>query len=409
MSHRSNWLQQNSSRLSTLVVFLLLNLFPLLASADALVTEPIPLSDQINHSTLELNELRAQIASHRQQLQDLNSQEDDTNQKLVGVVKEVALVKNLLSGLDAREKILVAQRDTLQVRLELHRQMHSAKKQNFTRRMTDIYKHGRQRPLELIMTSESFSSLLTRLRFSTVMARIDGTLIAQTKQQANQIEREQRQLQAALAGIWEAREEGTQERARLELLETDRRFALSEIQEQREFAQSSLQGLQDNEARLADLIGVLERRRQSQSRSSGKQTSTLAESTGHLRWPVSGRVVRKFGKSVHPQFNTVTVNNGINIATIAGSPVYAVASGIVEFADHLPGFGVCIIVDHGAGFYTLYANLDRVFVIKGENINQSEVLAEVGETDDTSGPQLYFEVRQGKTPLDPLEWLQPRG
>ena len=95
-------------------------------------------------------------------------------------------------------------------------------------------------------------------------------------------------------------------------------------------------------------------------------------------------------------------------AAPAGSPVAAVSVGKVEFADELPGFGECVILDHGSGYYTLYAHLDRVFVDRGEEIARGQVVAEVGAPAPGERPQLYFEVRHGRTPLDPADWLRTR-
>ena len=85
------------------------------------------------------------------------------------------------------------------------------------------------------------------------------------------------------------------------------------------------------------------------------------------------------------------------------------ADGSIEFADDLPGFGLCIIVDHGGGYYTLYANLARVYVTSGRRVGQGEVVAEVGQSLDRSQPQLYFEIRRARTPLDPAGWLRSPG
>jgi septal ring factor EnvC (AmiA/AmiB activator) len=125
-----------------------------------------------------------------------------------------------------------------------------------------------------------------------------------------------------------------------------------------------------------------------------------------MEWPVQGKLVRSFGRSVHPRFQTVTVNNGVNIAAQLGAPVAAVAEGKVEFCDRLPGFGQCVILDHGAGYYTLYAHLDRAFVSAGGQAARGQVIAEVGRPSAGESPQLYFEIRQGKTPLDPADWLR---
>ena len=119
-------------------------------------------------------------------------------------------------------------------------------------------------------------------------------------------------------------------------------------------------------------------------------------------------MIRSFGRSVHPRFKTVTLNNGLNVAASLGAPVAAVADGTVEFSDDLPGFGQCVILDHGQGYYTLYAYLDGVFVDPGGEVARGQVIAEVGRPSSGEQPQLYFEVRHGRTPLDPADWLLPR-
>ena len=138
------------------------------------------------------------------------------------------------------------------------------------------------------------------------------------------------------------------------------------------------------------------------------QPTIRSKLAGNLEWPVRGKLIRGFGRSVHPKFKTVTLNNGFNIAAPSGSPVAAVADGSVEYSDHLPGFGQCVILDHGAGYYTLYAHLEGVFVDKAEKIARGQVIAEVGRPAPGDDPQLYFEVRQGRTPLDPADWLRSR-
>jgi septal ring factor EnvC (AmiA/AmiB activator) len=195
------------------------------------------------------------------------------------------------------------------------------------------------------------------------------------------------------------------------MMDEDRRAVLVSLQHERQEAEKALARLQTNEERLRELLADMERQRKyqvEQSAQSAAGQSSFARQTGSLDWPVDGEVVRGFGRSVHPEYKTVTLNNGINIAAPQGSPVYAVAEGSVEFADHLPGFGVCVILDHGAGYYSLYAHLDRLFVTKASQVHKNEILAEVGEAVEGGGSQLYFEIRQGKTPLDPTQWLRSR-
>jgi septal ring factor EnvC (AmiA/AmiB activator) len=184
--------------------------------------------------------------------------------------------------------------------------------------------------------------------------------------------------------------------------------ALRDLETERKGLKNDLLKMGINEQKLSYVMTDLEQVRVERSAQQATAGNSLAKLAGNLDWPVRGKLIRGFGRSVHPKFKTVTLNNGFNIAAPSGSPVAAVADGSVEYSDHLPGFGQCVILDHGAGYYTLYAHLDGVFVAKGEKIARGQVIAEVGRPAPGDDPQLYFEVRQGRTPLDPADWLRSR-
>ena len=385
------------------------------ASVVYAVDEPgdglVQLTEQIDLSNQELVTLRDQIKDHREQIRMLANEAQSAERELQNLNYEMGLVKNLLTGLNNREGMLQQQSDSLRVRLTEYEEEYRQQQELLAQRLRAIYIHGNRRHLELILTAGSFSSLVTRLKFATIMARLDRQLMEQMKADGRQILSAQSQLREALAGIWEAREEANQERRRLEMMDQDRRAVLTSLQYERQEAEKDLVRLQMNEQRLSELLADLEQQRQAQANQAAQSATTqssFAVLAGSLDWPVVGEMIRGFGRSVHPEYKTVTLNNGINIAAPQGSPVYAIAVGTVEFADHLPGFGVCVILDHGAGYYSLYAHLDRLFVTKGSQVNQNEILAEVGEAVEGGGSQLYFEIRQGKTPLDPTQWLRSR-
>jgi len=366
------------------------------------------LSHQIEASSTELATIRGRIDEHREQLQLLADDEHAIAEKLGHLDQERGLIKDLLARLDEREKMLGSQSEVLQARLGEHEGTYQQRQEMLGQRLQSLYKRGPSRHLELLLTAESFSSLITRLKFTTTMARLEGRFMASTRDQKTQILAEQQQLQAALAGIWETREETTQEQMRLERADEERRSMLDELRRQKEAREAELADLQGDAQQLTDLLAGLELKRQPNAVPEGTPLPEWALQIGDLDWPVHGEVVKPFGRSVHPEFQTVTVNSGINIAAPQGAPVFAIAPGEVEFADYLPGFGLCVILDHGAGYYSLYAYLDQVFVSQAGQVSQSEILAEVGSPPGEGRSQLYFEIRQGKSPLDPTTWLKPR-
>jgi len=378
-------------------------------AADDGVESGIPLPDRISASTRELDGLRSRISEHRNRLVELRDREQQATASAAELAQEIELTRSLLGGLSEREAMLIQQGEALRGRLETHRKRHLQRQTDLARRMRSVYKRGTEHRWQKILTAGSFSELVTQLRFESLVAQLDARLVAETRRESEIIELEQQRLQSALTGLWEAREEASQERLRLEDAEAEHLAVLREVQRESEQAQADLQRLQARETQLRDLITMLEDQRRRSAPPDGDAFGAAGTTlSGGLDWPARGEVTRTFGRAVHPDYGTITVNNGISIAAGQGAPVYAVASGEVVFADHLPGFGKCVIVDHGAGYYTLYANLGRVFATRGVAISRGEILAEVGAAlphEETA--ELYFEIRQGRTPLDPTEWLRP--
>lgn len=380
---------------------------PLFAGGQA--SEQAPLADQIESSNRELSSLRAEIKQYRNQIRELASEEKSAAEELRDLEHEMNLVQGLLNGLDEREAMLLVQSDSLRGQLALFEDDYAQQQARLAGRLRALYLQGPQRNLELILTADSFSSLVTRLKFASIMGQLDQQMMDRIRQDGLQIQDAQGRLREALASLWEAREEATQQRRRLENMDQERRAVLSALQSERQSAEANLEKLRLRQQRVTNLLEGLEQRRQASGGTGQSGQGGFADLAGTLEWPVAGEVLRGFGRSVHPEFKTVTLNNGINIAAARGSPVYAVGGGKVEFSDYLPGFGVCVILDHGDGYYSLYAHLERTFVSKGSMVATGEILAEVGEALHEGGSQLYFEIRQGKTPLDPRQWLKPRG
>ncbi len=118
-------------------------------------------------------------------------------------------------------------------------------------------------------------------------------------------------------------------------------------------------------------------------------------------WPVKGKVISGFGpkgKGLH--------NDGINIAAPKGAPIVAAQHGVVAYSgNELRGFGNLILIKHDKGYMTAYAHASQILVKRGARVKRGEIIGRVGSTGSVAGPQLHFEIRQGRRPIDPLSHL----
>ncbi len=118
-----------------------------------------------------------------------------------------------------------------------------------------------------------------------------------------------------------------------------------------------------------------------------------------LPWPVSGKILRPFGRELDPQLGTWTVRQGVAFGSVPGSAVSAIASGKVIFAGPFRSYGEVVIVDHSGGFFSVYGELAAIIAAKGDTVRAKEKIANAGE-------RVYLEIRRGVEALDPADWLE---
>lgn len=182
-------------------------------------------------------------------------------------------------------------------------------------------------------------------------------------------------------------------------------------QSQQQLSQARLQ--QENaeieaaKARLARERALEAQRLEAQAREDERKARSLAASTNAgipqgAPWPLRGSLQGQFGRT---RPDTGGVWRGILIKANAGAPVKAVAGGTVVFADWMRGFGNLIIVDHGNDYMSVYGYNQSLSRKVGESVRSGQTIARAGSTGGQVEPALYFEIRRGSQPIDPLRML----
>ncbi|MDX9716539.1 MAG: peptidoglycan DD-metalloendopeptidase family protein [Thauera sp.] len=124
---------------------------------------------------------------------------------------------------------------------------------------------------------------------------------------------------------------------------------------------------------------------------------------GQMRFPVRGELVGRFGAQ---RAEGGTTWKGVFIRAGSGMEVRAIAGGEVVFSDWLRGYGNLIIVDHGSDYLSIYGNNDTLLRDVGERVGGGDVIASVGAGGVGNESGLYFEIRHGGQPLDPMQWVR---
>ncbi len=133
--------------------------------------------------------------------------------------------------------------------------------------------------------------------------------------------------------------------------------------------------------------------------------------TGSFGWPCPGcyYVTSRAGNRWHPIFNEWRYHSGLDIGAGYGSAIVASDSGVVILAEVNGGYGNCVMIDHGNGYYTLYGHLSGYAVSYGQEVSKGQTIGYVGDTGWATGPHLHFEIRSGSTKLDPEAFFDCSG
>ena len=136
---------------------------------------------------------------------------------------------------------------------------------------------------------------------------------------------------------------------------------------------------------------------------------TGTQNTTNWAKPVQGRITSYFGKRTAPLKGASTNHQGIDIGAAAGMPVSAPADGRVITSQWLGGYGRCVQIDHGTiegkNVTSLYGHLSRFNVQPGQRVYKGQTIGLVGNSGNSTGPHLHFEVRENNRAVNPLKYI----
>ena len=118
--------------------------------------------------------------------------------------------------------------------------------------------------------------------------------------------------------------------------------------------------------------------------------------------PVSGTITSRFAASSRIR---VSSHTGLDIATAAGTPIKAAASGTVTFSGRKGSYGYMVVISHGNNVQTYYAHCSKLYVSAGQTVTQGQKIAAVGSTGNSTGPHLHLEVRVNGVAYNPQNYV----
>ncbi len=274
-------------------------------------------------------------------------------------------------------------------------------------RLRRLYMEGRAGWVYPLVAADSYARFQRRLMYLSSLATWERHLFEEYQREVAQNKRLHAQREKIRESLVARKGRVDKKMEVIRGIKSQKRVVLASLKKTTQSHEQMLRTLDQAENRKDALLKKLEQRSQSAAESVKKRSKNSFQ-RGALLWPATGDLVGVFGRQKHQTFDTYVEKKGIEIATSEGTAIWAVSGGDVVYADWLRGYGLVVILDHGNNYFTFYAHASKLLVMEGKTVAKGDVLGETGSSGLTNRTILYFELRKGTRPVNPLEWLVKR-
>jgi murein hydrolase activator len=360
-------------------------------------------ADEVTERQNQLEAIKAELESKRAQFDSLGQMEKDAASRLREIEQQAALSGQLLLKLNRESERLKQSLSSQKVKLQSTEALREERQTLLKRRLRQMYKMGEVPSWIEILAASDPSAALASYRNIKTLLEYDRRLLESYKKLSSTIETGVKTYQGDLNSLSGLQSDQQNELERRQKTMLARKKLVDRVKKDRNEIEKSISRLEDDAREVSGIIENL--RAQSTIPEDTLAFPGLANSKGNLIWPAQGKIMRPYGLLKDSRGIELS-NPGIDIQAKSGADVLAAAGGEVIYISWLRGYGQFIIVNHGRGYYTLYANLSDILVETGDKVRAGELIALVGDSGSLEGPKLHFEVRYKKEQLDPTEWLR---
>ena len=372
----------------------------LVVAANAVAAVAPQNAEREAETQARLEVLRAEIAELSKARAELSARRDEGVAALRAIDTQVSAsarrLRELEAGIEAQNRLL-AEREAERVQLQRTLGRSRATLANLLR---SVYLIGRGESLKALLARDRISDSSRALAYYRYLQRDRLDRVQELLAELQVLLDVEKAIAATKATLAAERQKEHAKSAQLAADRVQREAVLAEFDAKLKEGETRLVALGRDEQ---DLLRLLEELRDIfadiPKQLEGNQP--FASLKGRLRRPHAGSVNVAFGQSIAAG----RLSEGWLLGADAGDDVRAVAAGRVAFADWLKGFGLLLILDHGDGYMSLYAQNESLLKDVGDWVAAGDVVSTVGASGGAAQPGLYIELRHQGRPLDPKPWF----
>ena len=364
----------------------------------------------INVNATTIDEAQQKADALEQQKSTAEAEKNSLNTQLNTILGEMEDAQTKLA--DKQTEIEKAEEALVQAKVEENTQYQSMKK-----RIKYMYENGNSQVIELLMESENIGEFLNKAEYISQISEYDRDMLDEFQAVVKEVEAEEAALQTEYEELEVLRDDLLVKQSNLESLLSEKNLQISDLEKQ----------IGDNAALLQDLIAQAEAERLKQEQAAAAaaaaqqaaQQQAAQNSGGGNSYvpPVIDNVVSGNGQFTNPcpagyvsstfgyrDFDS-SFHKGLDLAAPEGTPTYAAADGVVLIAGWSDSAGNWIVIDHGNGFVGKYMHHSGLLVSAGQTVTKGQPIGLVGNTGNSFGAHLHFQLELNGAPVDPQAYF----
>lgn len=448
-------------RILSLMLCIVLAVTPLLCGFEAFAKTKSELEadikkydQQIKDAEGKLDKLKENKKKQEEYLTELEKQIEVMKQRDTAIQTQINAIDEEIAELTAKLRQLKSEIALIEEDIEKTEKKIVKTEKNIAEsselladRLRAAYMQGDESQLKILMGADSLASFMTRLEFMKRTSERDKQIILDFRDKVIKLEEQKAELEESKkerddkkTDLDLKREEATEKKAELKEKQKEQRAARAKLQENYDSIDALVKEIDKSSAAYKAYISKLEKDKKAADAeidrilkeyyaTSQQQTTTLVSggnsnpttkpsgggynSNDTWAWPIGNRwcyISSKYGYR-DPSISGWGFHGGIDLAggggALHGAPVYATRAGrVITAVTSDSGYGIYVLIDHGDGYSSLYAHMSVRYVSTGDTVAKGQMIGRVGDTGNSQGAHLHFEIRYYGEKKDPLNYVK---
>lgn len=360
----------------------------------------------MNVHAVTINEAQKKEDELKDKKNAAETEKNSLAKQLQTIVSEMEAIQNKINV--KLTEIEEAEAELVQAKVDESTQYESMKK-----RIKYMYENGNTQVLEVLVNSDTIGDFLNKAEYAQSLSKYDRKQLEEFQESVKKVQAEEEALKEEYKEMEALQSEMIAKQNSVQTLLNEKNVQIAnlekEIGENAAVLQDLIKKAEEEKKRQEQLLQAQQQAQQSQNNGGG--------GGGSYAPPTSGNVVTGNGQFTHPcPGATLTspfgyrdfdqsFHRGIDLAAPTGTPTYAAAAGRVIYAFYSVSAGNWVVIDHGNGLVTKYMHHDYYTVSQGQYVEKGQQVGVVGNTGNSFGAHLHFQVELNGVAVDPMGYL----